>query len=338
MRMRKSPRRSVVLCVLVLGASTWGLLGTAHAHFNLIAPPPADSATDGGKGAPPCGPTMPSNVVTKVQGGHPLAISITEYVFHPGYYRFALSINARSELPADPAVMVKNGQSVSATIESPAVFPVLADGMFQHTTSMPMFTGTIPLPNITCAKCTLQVIEFMAEHGLNVGGGYFYHHCADLQITADPSLPDGGTIDAAGSEAGSPARDAGGMDIAGGSGGSVGSGGASASGGASGTGGGVGTGGVTLTASGGSPGSGGSLPVTSTSTGGSPVASSSGGTTTAGTGTGSSGGSSSGCSLAGGELGSSGALCMLLMMGVGLRVRRRRVWRHGRRPAADSEG
>jgi len=42
--------------------------------------------------------------------------------------------------------------------------------------------------------------------------------------------------------------------------------------------------------------------------------------------------------LAGGELGSSGALCMLLMMGVGLRVRRRRVWRHGRRPAADSEG
>src|SRR3989442_8886625 len=28
----------------------------------------------------------------------------------------------------------------------------------------------------------------MAEHGANVGGGYFYHHCADLQITADPNV------------------------------------------------------------------------------------------------------------------------------------------------------
>src|SRR5262249_53278962 len=31
--------------------------------------------------------------------------------------------------------------------------------------------------------------EFMAEHGPNVGGGYFYHNCADLEITADPNIP-----------------------------------------------------------------------------------------------------------------------------------------------------
>ena len=30
---------------------------------------------------------------------------------------------------------------------------------------------------------------FMAEHGLNVDGDYSYHHCADLQITADASKP-----------------------------------------------------------------------------------------------------------------------------------------------------
>jgi hypothetical protein len=35
----------------------------------------------------------------------------------------------------------------------------------------------------------MQVIEFMAEHTANPGGGYFYHHCADLQIAADPNLP-----------------------------------------------------------------------------------------------------------------------------------------------------
>ena len=69
--------------------------------------------------------------------------------------------------------------------------PVLFDGAFVHTTT-PRNTEwkmDVTLPNINCEKCTLQVIEFMAEHGFNVGGGYYYHHCADLQITADPKLP-----------------------------------------------------------------------------------------------------------------------------------------------------
>ena len=44
----------------------------------------------------------------------------------------------------------------------------------------------IDIPNITCSKCTLQVIEFMASHGLNKDGDYTYHHCAVLQIHANP--------------------------------------------------------------------------------------------------------------------------------------------------------
>jgi hypothetical protein len=52
-----------------------------------------------------------------------------------------------------------------------------------------IFEADIQLPNITCAKCTLQVLQFMAEHAYNQPGGYSYHHCADLQITADPSKP-----------------------------------------------------------------------------------------------------------------------------------------------------
>lgn len=166
--------------------------GAAHAHFNLIMPPPADSATDGGKGAPPCGPTSASGVVTPAQGGHALTVSLNETVLHPGHYRIALSINSRSELPADPvAVTDANGNSISAPFESPAKFPVLADDVFDHTsgtTPIP-FSTQVMLPNVTCAKCTLQVIEFMAQHGANPGGGYFYHHCADLAITADPSMP-----------------------------------------------------------------------------------------------------------------------------------------------------
>ena len=81
-------------------------------------------------------------------------------------------------------------QSVWAAIQSPPQLPVIADGLFQHYTRpaaiRPATWETdIQLPNITCAKCTLQVIQFMAEHGYNQPGGYSYHHCADLAITAD---------------------------------------------------------------------------------------------------------------------------------------------------------
>jgi hypothetical protein len=162
----------------------------AKAHFILSQPPSALSTEDGGKGAPPCGEGIPSNVVTRVQGGSPLTIRLLEFVPHPGHYRIALSLNSRAELPPDPDVAVNaNGLSVSAAIQNPPKFPILVDGLFAHTDASTVRTweGVVTLPNIDCAKCTLQVIEFMAEHGPNIGGGYFYHHCADLQITARPN-------------------------------------------------------------------------------------------------------------------------------------------------------
>jgi hypothetical protein len=162
----------------------------AHAHFALMQPPSALANEDGGKGAPPCAEGPNSNIVTAAQGGHPLAIRLSEFVYHPGHYRFALSVNSRSELPADPAVVEADGISLSAAIQNPPKIPVLADGVFPHTNPPDGDWQTIIiLPNLNCDRCTLQIIEFMAEHGFNPGGGFFYHHCADLRITADTSLP-----------------------------------------------------------------------------------------------------------------------------------------------------
>ena len=186
--------------VLVVCFSLLALPRAAQAHFTLLAPPPASNSTDGGKGDPPCGPTtMPSNVVTPVMGGSKLAIKISETVFHPGFYRIALSIKSRSELPIDNVVKDSSGtvlppagpgNSATADYQTNPVFPVLADNLFPHTTDMKMFSGEITLPNVNCDKCTLQVIEFMAQHGSNgPKAGYFYHHCADLKITADTSKP-----------------------------------------------------------------------------------------------------------------------------------------------------
>jgi len=99
-------------------------------------------------------------------------------------------VNSRAELPADPDVIQDNGLSVSAAIQSPARIPVLADGVFRHDSPPTSdWQTSLTLPNLNCDRCTLQIIEFMAEHGPNPGGGFFYHHCADFKITADPSLP-----------------------------------------------------------------------------------------------------------------------------------------------------
>ena len=105
-------------------------------------------------------------------------------------------MNSRDELPPDPVTTTrdteKGPRSVWAVVQSPPQKPVLADGLFPHytrPTTPQTYEADIELPNINCAKCTLQIVQWMAEHGLNVPGGYTYHHCADLQITADPAKP-----------------------------------------------------------------------------------------------------------------------------------------------------
>ena len=71
--------------------------------------------------------------------------------------------------------------------------PVLADGLFLNTANArrrdTFWETDIKLPNINCEKCTVQVMQFMEEHGLNKEGDFSYHHCADLKITANPALP-----------------------------------------------------------------------------------------------------------------------------------------------------
>jgi len=170
----------------------------AGAHFRLLEPQSwlvEDKLGDPQK-LGPCGGTsansgMPTNAVNKVQGGQMLHIKLQETIFHPGHYRIALAVNSRSELPPDADVATRDTDkgpwSVSSPIASQPKIPVLADGLFVHTTRQTgPFETDVQLPNIHCEKCILQIEEFMAEHGYNRDGGYFYHHCAVLQITPDP--------------------------------------------------------------------------------------------------------------------------------------------------------
>ena len=174
---------------------------SGHAHFILHEP--ASWQTENQLGDPqklaPCGGTTavaptPTGIVSAVRGGDMIHIKVQETVFHPGHYRVTL-VTDRKDLPADPMVMTKDGPkgpiSVSTMIQAKPAPPVLADGLWPHTEKpAPMFWETdLKLPNINCEKCTLQVVQFMAEHGHNNDGDYSYHHCADLKITANPKLP-----------------------------------------------------------------------------------------------------------------------------------------------------
>ena len=166
----------------------------AEAHFVLEDPPSWMSQDSLGlpQKLGPCGDELdgmdaatPTGTVTTVQEGQTITVTVHEVVFHPGHYRISLA-DDRSGLPAEPVVTVGSTPCGSVPIQSPAVFPVLADGVFVHTapfTAPQSVQITLPA-GVTCTHCTLQVIEFMAEHPLNVPGGCFYHHCADLSITA----------------------------------------------------------------------------------------------------------------------------------------------------------
>ena len=129
-----------------------------------------------------------------MRGGDMLHIKVKETIYHPGHYRVALAVLDRSELPADPEAVTRDGPrgpiSVSGKVDPAPKAPVLADGLFVHAARPQAEWETdVKLPNINCEKCTVQIIQFMEEHGLNSDGDFTYHHCADLRITANPALP-----------------------------------------------------------------------------------------------------------------------------------------------------
>ncbi len=172
-----------VLGIAAFGATLSSSVA-AHAHFVLQAPaanmeqgPLGDPQKD-----PPCGGAgTATGMVTAYQAGETIMITIDETVPHPGHYRVALAVNDPSELPPEPEVTEGDSDCGSAAIMNPAAFPVLADGMLVHTSAFgepQTFEVTLP-DDIECESCTLQVLEFMSDHGAPC----FYHHCATISIS-----------------------------------------------------------------------------------------------------------------------------------------------------------
>ena len=192
----------------LVAVATVCFAGTIDAHFALIQP--AASMIQNRLGDPqkigPCGgvsanparnqaanPGVPSGAVTSVKGGTKFPLLVQETIFHPGHYRIALARTV-ADLPKDPVITTKvteqGTRSEAAEIMNPPVAPILADGLWVHT-ERPMnnWETEIDIPNVN-GPMVLQVIQVMFNHpGIAVDGGFTYHHCANLNVTADPSKP-----------------------------------------------------------------------------------------------------------------------------------------------------
>jgi hypothetical protein len=191
-----------IAAALCAGAVVLAAPVVGSAHFILMQPKSWIEENQFGdpQKLGPCGGTTanagtPTAFVTPVVGGAMLHLHVKETIHHPGHFRVALSVLDRSELPADPDDVTKDGPrgpiSVSAKIDPSPKPPVLVDGIWEHHARQPAqeFETDVKIPNINCDHCSLQVIQFMEEHGVNTDGRFTYHHCADLKVTADPKLP-----------------------------------------------------------------------------------------------------------------------------------------------------
>jgi hypothetical protein len=125
--------------VVLGGCLMLALTLPVEAHFKLLSPAPWIAEEDD-FGDPqwsyPCGGTLtdpgkPTGAVTKLEGGEKLHLRIQEMAFHPGFYRVALAVNSRSELPQ---------------IQNPSARPdpTVVKGQFQEQFNIPLLHRFLP--------------------------------------------------------------------------------------------------------------------------------------------------------------------------------------------------
>jgi MYXO-CTERM domain-containing protein len=174
--------------VLSLGLVLTFSAGAAEAHIRLDSPTPRYDYTDTGIKFAPCASGSATGVVTHLQPGQPLTVMWTETVSHPGFFRISLDTSGNDAFPA-----------ISPTPQSPVTAPVLADDILPHEAGTApiarMFTVT--LPNVSCAKCTLQLTQFMSD---NPTSGYY--ECADVTLGTDVGTLGGAKVQSGCSYAG----------------------------------------------------------------------------------------------------------------------------------------
>ncbi len=203
---------------------------TASAHLGLTEPSSRygpDVLKDG-----PCGMEggTRSRFVVTAEAGSTLTVRFEEYIDHPGHYRVAFDPDGDDDF-RDPVCVSHCDERTDP--EDPTWAPddtgtvlmdLIPDGAREVTLE-------VPLPDVECDNCTLQIIQVMYDKRPYVSGtNDIYYQCVDLVLErsgpppdAGPPVdagprPDAGAVADAGTDAGGVARDGGGGGRDGGAG------------------------------------------------------------------------------------------------------------------------
>ena len=198
----------------------------AHAHFKLLGPGSwvMEDAQGNPQKAGPCGPDdgsggMMTNEITEVKAGDMVMVDIQETIHHTGWFRISLAEN-RSEFEDIQFTGAGCTYDMSTVPKEPHG-NVLVDGMEMDTNqagSNRHIMQMVKIPDKPCEKCTLQVIQVMAD-AFHQPPGCIYYHCADLKITGSgagqAAAGSGGSTAATSGSAGMGAAAAAGSSAAG---------------------------------------------------------------------------------------------------------------------------
>src|SRR5216117_3701050 len=119
MSMKSAARLLLIIVATALVAQN------SLAHFKLLEP--ASWLIENDRGDPqkagPCGGSnvdwgKPTNIVGKAVGGQKLHVKIQETVYHPGFYRIALALNSRNDLPIDPEAQTKPSEKGPVSVSA----------------------------------------------------------------------------------------------------------------------------------------------------------------------------------------------------------------------------
>jgi hypothetical protein len=184
---------SLSACVLLVPA-------LASAHIRMTSPTPRND-NDGLKAGPGCGVIGEARGtnVTVLRSGSLLRLEWDETVPHPSHYRISFDPDGEDDF-ADPPEMMDFNSNPS----------VLMDGIENTGDHM---TVDVPLPDVECERCTLQLIQVMYDkQPYEPGGNDIYYQCADLVLRKDAPGPCAQEADGGAPDGGSACNPASGAD------------------------------------------------------------------------------------------------------------------------------
>jgi len=159
-----------------------GMPSVAAAHIQLDEP--MARYTDQKKG--PCGRADDpgrSDRVTVYEPGQKIVLKWRETVNHPGHYRVSFDEDGQDDFK-DPSDFMDYYSNPAVIMDE------IADkrgGEYQV---------EVQLPDVTCERCTLQVVQVMYDKPpYTVGGNDLYYQCADIALRRAAALDMGQSVD-----------------------------------------------------------------------------------------------------------------------------------------------